>query len=136
MDLSFLCKEDKDMKDWWKEINDHHSKEEAEQIGIILWTIWNYRNQISVNNERMDEQKLMLWVKRNLEEQRKHTSSLLPEIRLESLRNHDFWTPPPQNFLKLNSDASWNESLKVGGIGWIIRNSSGSLVKAGYKCIN
>lgn len=68
-----------------KLINDYHNKEEAEQIGIILWTIWNYRNQITIRNERMNDQKLMLWVKRNHEDHRKHTSPLLSNFRVESL---------------------------------------------------
>lgn len=33
----------------------------------------------------------------------------------------------------MNSDASWNESLNLWGIGWIIRDSSGSLIGSGIK---
>lgn len=135
IDLLSLCRSNFDMSDWWEIIYKLHSKEEVEQIGITLWTIWTFRNQAVASKEEPDEWQLTHQGKQNLKEQRKRTLPNLSEIRLESLRNHEKWTLPP-NFLKINSNASWNDEAGCRGIGWIIRNSSGSLVKAGCKRIN
>lgn len=37
--------------------------------------------------------------------------------------------------MKINVDTSWNEAQKQGGIGWIIRDSLGSLVGLGCSKI-
>lgn len=43
------------------------------------------------------------------------------------------WSPPPQNCWKINTDASWSEEKGVGGLGWIVRDSNGSFIFAGFK---
>lgn len=45
------CRPGMDMGDAWEIIFKHHSKEEWERIGIIIWTIWNFRNQVAVNKQ-------------------------------------------------------------------------------------
>lgn len=37
--------------------------------------------------------------------------------------------------LILNTDASWNDRIRRGGVGWILQDASGSIVQAGQKCI-
>lgn len=50
-------------------------------------------------------------------------------------KNHSSqsWSPPPQNFWKLNTDATWSEEKGIGGLGWIARDSNGSFIFAGFK---
>lgn len=43
--------------------------------------------------------------------------------------------PPHPSKLKLNVDVSWNSSLHLGGVGWAIRDSTGSLIATGFKRI-
>lgn len=133
MELPLLCRESADMESLWENITNHHNKEGLERIGRILWTIWTFRIQATISKAIPEEGQLVHRVQRNLEDQRKRTSLSISAIRLESLRKKEFWTPPPPTFLKLNSDASWNEATGTGGVGWVIRNSSGSLVQAGGK---
>lgn len=129
MYVSSFCRKEIKMSECWEEISRSLSKEKVEQIAIAQWTIWNFRNKVTINKEQPDFTILKRWIRRNLIEQTKRTSNL-PDHRAESLRNHELWIPPT-NCLKMNSDASWNEDLKLGGIGWVVRDSAGSLLGAG-----
>lgn len=52
---------------------------------------------------------------------------------MENQTSRPPWRPPPSGSWKMNSDAAWLEDRKVGGIGWVIRDSSGSLIGLGCK---
>lgn len=44
--------------------------------------------------------------------------------------NHS-WSPPPSEFLKINTDGSFDEATSTGGWSLIIRNELGDLIAAG-----
>lgn len=44
--------------------------------------------------------------------------------------------PSSDIYLKLNTDASWSNDLQRDGIGWILRDQSGSIINAGHKCVH
>lgn len=46
------------------------------------------------------------------------------------------WKPPGPSCWKLNVDASWYNNKGVGGLGWSVRDSNGSLIGAGCKQIS
>lgn len=54
----------------------------------------------------------------------------MEEDSLENHQSQSSWTPPPTSTLKLNVDAFWSRASGIGGVGWTIRDSKGSLVLA------
>lgn len=46
------------------------------------------------------------------------------------------WKPPDEGWWKLNSDASWSSAAMRGGVGWVIRDSAGSLIGAGCSRVS
>lgn len=50
-------------------------------------------------------------------------------LSLETLLSHGIWKPPEAKQWKLNVVATWFEESEVGGVGWIIRDSDGSLIE-------
>jgi hypothetical protein len=41
------------------------------------------------------------------------------------------WSPSPSEFLKINTDGAFYESLKAGGWGFTVRDDRGLLIAAG-----
>jgi len=41
------------------------------------------------------------------------------------------WTPPPQDFLKINVDGAFNHATKLGAWGFAVRDAAGEAVLAG-----
>jgi hypothetical protein len=43
------------------------------------------------------------------------------------------WSPPPSEFLKINTDGAFYESLKSGGLGFTVRDDHGLLIATGVR---
>ena len=44
------------------------------------------------------------------------------------LQDHVLWKPPPDDYIKINVDASYVESINVASVGVVARNSSGEVI--------
>lgn len=62
--------------------------------------------------------------KRNQDENHHQQNSSTSSMQQNS------WYPPEQPFFKINVDASWNSSTKLGYVGIVIRDASGKFVAA------
>ena len=45
--------------------------------------------------------------------------------------NTQKWTPPPSEFLKINTDGAFHEVTHSGGWGFTVRDDCGTLIAAG-----
>ena len=50
-------------------------------------------------------------------------------VRRATSACQSFWMPPPHGILKINLDGSYQHSLRRGGIGGVIQNSFGNVVR-------
>lgn len=102
----------------------------------ICWNIWNQRSNIKINLGSPDFSKTIREVmsKDRDEVYLRACGKIVPTvIRSETLLSQRLWSPPPCCSWKINTDASWLEKERRGGVGWIARDSLGSLIFAGFK---
>ncbi|CAA7048415.1 unnamed protein product [Microthlaspi erraticum] len=45
------------------------------------------------------------------------------------------WEPPPDDFIKCNFDCSFSQESNVMKVGWIVRDSQGSFLEAGWATL-
>lgn len=112
------------------------SKEELNRAIIILWTLWNTRNLSNQNQKIPDFKQTCNTINKYIGEPKEELDSYskLPQPKNHS--SHLIWKLSDPDSWKLNTDASWCEALGKGGLGWVIRDSNGSLIGAGYKQTN
>lgn len=106
------------------------NKEEAGRVGHLIWATWQLRNQIKQSNFKMNPKQLFreLMIKM---EQFQNQFNYLSRSPAKTLQSHGCWLPPIDGHWKMNTDAAWFDSSNSGGVGWIIRDSIGSLIEAG-----
>ncbi|CAA7042230.1 unnamed protein product [Microthlaspi erraticum] len=97
----------------------------------IVWMIWKSRNEFlfqqKTSHPHMEANKginaLAKWLQANpVEQQQRHD------------RRHPLsqWEPPPQHFLKCNFDSSYCRDLDYMRVGWLVRDSHGACLDAGW----
>lgn len=104
---------------------DKFSYEEIKNTILVLWSRWNYRNQINFFSSNVSHfflfQKNRYDVECNERQrgcdcgfesvgERGDSCSMMPSFR-------DWW--------KLNNDVLWNDSLHSEGVGWAVCDFSG-----------
>lgn len=108
---------------------------------VICWQIWTHRNVVFHNKAQTNIQILEHKITNYFSEfLRSKVSNLRtnPEARFSQvvvMQHSPRWIPPPVDMLKLNCDAAWCEKQSRGGIGWVLRQSNGAPICAGYKSI-
>ncbi|XVF79161.1 hypothetical protein PTKIN_Ptkin14bG0197700 [Pterospermum kingtungense] len=96
------------------------------QFGVLSWVIWTDRNK-------------------ELHGEGKKKASRAAKFALDYIREYNLaqgssscaqqrekvvWVPPPESYYKVNFDGSLHEQNRIGGIGVIVRNSSGEVMGA------
>ncbi|VFQ63679.1 unnamed protein product [Cuscuta campestris] len=112
----------------WKE----SSREFVACVAIILWEIWNQRNQLVWNNKYMQPKTLVaralqwyqLWQQAKQED---------PEVARTRNTFHNQWEPPVLGALKCNVDASFNPNTHLARVGMVVRDSNGYFVKGASR---
>lgn len=106
---------------------------------VIMWNIWQYKNQLHNPNKNQSESQLINLIERSISEhkgRKKHIPLNLSGLRCESHLSHANWIPLSTNVWEMNVDASWNESSNQGEMGLIVRDSGGSLICARMQKIS
>lgn len=112
------------------------SKEELSKAGLLMWALWNARNRCKINNQFPDTRQIFRSIANFLEEFDRGCRGYLEDSKLKSLLSHPPWRSSDRGWWKLNTDASWSNSELRGDLGWVIRDSTESLVGAGCKQIH
>ena len=108
------------------------------------WKIWLDRNNRIFNNKvrSVEEvvdiiiEKISEWAMKRIEfdgilldDLNRSWAAVLDGGWRATSARQSFWMPPPRGILKLNFDGSYQKSLRRGGIGGVIRDSFGNVVR-------
>ncbi|RYQ87650.1 hypothetical protein Ahy_B09g095174 [Arachis hypogaea] len=113
-----------------KTANRAESTQNWSRIGIILWSIWKARN-MQVYNYIEPNPELVINQARKLEQEySSHTEEVNKKIMEPSTRSKVpvKWRPPPQGWLKLNTDAAFSNVTKTGAAAAVIRDHQGNVL--------
>ncbi|KAL9663675.1 hypothetical protein QQ045_019066 [Rhodiola kirilowii] len=92
---------------------------------VTLWYIWSARNKWKHDNVMLLPQDAVNRIKVLANEfYRNHVDSAIHHFQCSDF----MWKPPPIGVIKVNCDASWNESTKVGSVAVIARDAAGTVL--------
>jgi len=112
--------------------------EKRDLMFITLWSLWTERNLIREEGRRRPAQAIGRAIRIYAEETKKQKpSGTVREAQsLQGEQSARRWTKPPRGVLKLNCDASFAPGEGSGGWGFLIRDSDGDVVSAGWGRVN
>jgi ribonuclease HI len=126
----------------------HESKQIAGKMAMLLWSIWQNRNNMVWNNNKLNARQIGMqaaqawneWaLVRGLldDEQQQHamqqqTAPVAQQIAAPHVYQ---WQPPFPGYLKCNVDASFYNAAGVTGGGWCLRDHRGHFILAGTHSI-
>ena len=94
---------------------------------ILMWSWWDARNKVNAGEKR-----------RTAEDVVHQARSMVWEVSAKqkkpNVKNHQKvkkWNPPPPDTLKVNIDGAFFMENKIGGWGFIVRDTNGFAVMAG-----
>ena len=104
---------------------------QIQQAAITIWAVWNGRNGEIHGEPKKSAMMVANFVKNYLQE---YNQAQVRENLITGGR-HNHWTPPCVDRYKVNFDGAFDKSSTRGGIGVIIRNSEGFVMRAhiGHK---
>jgi ribonuclease HI len=102
---------------------------------MLIWTIWNNRNNCVWNQEKEVGQQLgyralCFWLEWSIV-QREYTGDVqqAPQQQL-------IWQPPPRDKVKCNVDVGIHNEVRKTSTGWCVRDYRGNFVMGGSSWIN
>ncbi|PNX91273.1 hypothetical protein L195_g047403, partial [Trifolium pratense] len=113
------------------DICSNEEKEVAGRFAVMVWMLWNNRNNWIWNNEKSDVAQLGLqafhfWTDWYA------AQNIQPGIaNVNQVMQQQTWQPPREGWLKCNVDAGFNSSRGTTNRGWCIRDGNGRFVCAG-----
>jgi ribonuclease HI len=118
----------------------HGSGFEASKAAVLMWFIWQNRNNNVWNDNNLSAQQvgvqaLTFWnqwatINGMLHEQQQ------PAFQAAAVPNIMQWNPPTFGFLKCNVDASFFNTAGATGCGWILRDFRGRFQLAGSNMMH
>ncbi|KAH9763516.1 reverse transcriptase domain-containing protein [Citrus sinensis] len=113
----------------------HHSNLNGELVASFLWVIWNARNNWLFKGKCDDPSRLIAkamstadCVKRIKQPEQNFS------LELTSMQQSQ-WSPPSEDWVKVNVDAAMDEQNNLAGLGAVIRNYRGEVVAAAVNTI-
>jgi ribonuclease HI len=112
------------------DICSHEDKDVAGRCAVMIWTLWNNRNNWLWNNQKMSASNLgmqafQLWnewfIANDFHQENMNNQALQQQV----------WQQPIYGWLKCNVDAGFNHQRRATNRGWCIRNHAGSFISAG-----
>lgn len=120
----------------WDHAQQILDKVDLSKAGLIVWSIWNVRNQAIQRNLKIRPSQFIIDIKQKMANFDYKRNSHLAVGSTENHPSQSSWKPPEINRWKLNSDAAWFDASNSGGLGWSIHDSDGSRIGAGCNSIN
>ena len=105
----------------------HMEKEKCLKVCILLWLWWSERNRATQGERIRTEEEIIYSVQLHLLEYKKYIKRREQNVQAVN----QVWCPPPDDFLKINTDGAFRLSTKSGGWGFTIKNNHGIALVAG-----
>ncbi|KAE8682317.1 Polynucleotide adenylyltransferase family protein isoform 4 [Hibiscus syriacus] len=107
----------------------------------VLWTVWKIRNEVIFKKGKLDvvllffiaRFRIVSWFAASFDSQIPFDSLVGDLTLVDSMVSHKVrskpscWVPPPVGFIKINVDGAMVKGWSKGGIGGLIRDSSGGV---------
>lgn len=102
---------------------------QAQHVPWILWRIWKNRNELCFKDKEYTVEEVLRRAVEDTEEWqlRKQGENRANESSTRILTNEK-WKPPPQCWVKCNTDAAWQSEGNRCSIGWALRNDKGTVI--------
>ena len=99
----------------------------------LMWRIWESRNDLVFNRKRTESLDTVAYA---LTDTKEWMDNIAPrEARQRNAapvsKRATKWSPPTSDWLKCNYDASHHPGNTVSGLGWLFRNSNGTVLECG-----
>jgi hypothetical protein len=113
------------------DICSNEDKEVAGRCAVMIWTLWNNRNNWLWNNEKkngnsLGTQALHVWNDWIIANNFNQEDGSNNQVQLQQT-----WEPPNYGWFKCNVDAGFNVRRRSTNRGWCIRNHAGCFIIAG-----
>jgi hypothetical protein len=105
------------------------NEETCMNVCTLLWTWWLERNKANQGQKIRSLNEILFSHHLHFTEYWEH----LKRRRAVTMKQGKIqgWSPPPMEFLKINSDRAFRESTHSGGWGFTIKNERGETLVAG-----
>ena len=123
----------------WSLLNFHQhypqQRKDTKLIPWILWRLWKNRNALIFKGHELDALSVIRLVEEDANEwdRRKEGESRVQRVAVQ--RPPVKWKPPPQDWVKCNTDGAWPKAADRCGIGWVLRNSTGNVLWLGARAL-
>ena len=94
------------------------NEEECMKVCILLWLVWHQRNKANAGEKIKCPDDILSSINYHTYEYRNRK----PRRRPQKQVNIQKWTPPPSEFLKINTDVAFHEVTHSGGWGFTVRD--------------
>ena len=115
------------MKELLLSASDCLTNEELEFMCVLMWRLWFRRNKWKHEKQWFDDDACIGWARQHLSDfQRFHSLTNHPPARISPKP----WEAPALGTVKINADAAWCSRKKKFGLGVVIRDSLGSVLRS------
>ncbi|XP_042954641.1 uncharacterized protein LOC122291055 [Carya illinoinensis] len=116
-------------KEVWQQITDKLPKARTEEVGSIMRLIWTRRNKVVHGKAFRHPNSILVKAQDDLYCYKLAIQDRVSCRAAETSKSPQKWTTPPEGEYKLNWDAAINQPLNQVGIGDIIRDCSGQVLR-------
>ncbi|KAL9677991.1 hypothetical protein QQ045_015829 [Rhodiola kirilowii] len=91
------------------------------KVMVAFWYIWHHRNRVCHGSASISPFTAAIRISKLHKDYTSNNKALIPNVNNSSLE----WQKPVGNYVKFNCDGAWSECQQTGGIGIILRDSTG-----------
>jgi hypothetical protein len=122
------------IKDLIFDICCRESTEVAGKIALLLWVIWQNRNNFVRNEAKIKARQVRLQATGMLEDwlvvNGHVVTTNIARTHQEAIHTSECWQPPRHGYMKCNVDASFLATTDAIGFGWCFRDNQGRFLLA------
>nr|XP_025886114.1 uncharacterized protein LOC112941177 [Solanum lycopersicum] len=112
---------------WFEEQRKSNAKMKMEEAVMILWSLWEARNNLCWNNKQSAPAATLYSAKKELKEWRSANSGAEMTV-VAATKMVAKWEQPLLNTIKCNIDASYEINTGLAGIGMVLRDHLGQFI--------
>ncbi|MBA0549325.1 hypothetical protein Golob_020361 [Gossypium lobatum] len=113
-------------QNWLVDFFYENESKKCRTLMISFWAIWFNRNRIYHEGQTPNEQEVISFINAYLSENDFIEGVFMTRTMPKNIK----WEPPDRNLIKINFDASFQQSLNISKAGIIARNKNGLIMAA------